>query len=374
SREYGNLFYLNSIYSGVIPQISAMLGAVAGGQTYSPGLTDFVFMNKKGVAFIAGPPLVEAVIGEKIGGDELGGARMHSTVSGVCHVMTENDEDCIDKIKELLSYLPSNNKEKPPRLDPEDDPNRTSDALYDIAATGAKAPYDMHRVINEVVDRGRFFEIHKQYCPNMIVGFARFGGQSAGIIANNRQYMAGAITVQAAEKATRFVRFCDAFNIPLVYLVNTPAYLVGSEQERAGMIYRGATLLHATAEATVPKVTVILGWAYAGAYIAMGSRYLGADVVMAWPTAEIGLVAAEGTVNVIFRKEIAAAKDPVEERKRREELFRQTYMNISYPASYQHIDDIIDPKETRPRIVRALEALEGKKQELPWKKHNTMPL
>jgi len=374
SRQYGQLFYLNSIYSGVIPQVSAMLGVVAGGQTYSPGLTDFVFMNRPGTAFIAGPPLVQAVVGESIDSADLGGAEMHASVSGVCHVLAEDDEDCIDKIKELLSYLPQNNRERPPRLPTSDDPNRTSEHLYQIAAAGAKAPYDMHQVITEIVDEGRFFEIHRDFAPSMTVGFARFNGLSTGIVANNPMYLAGSITVEAAEKAARFVRFCDAFNIPLVYLVSTPAYLVGSQQERAGMIYRGATLLYATSEATVPQVTVEVGWAYAGAYIAMGARYLGADIVYAWPSAEIGLVAAEGTVNVIFRKEIAAAPDPEQERKKREQEFRDTYMSIYYPASRQHVDDIIDPKETRPKIIAALEALQNKRQELPWKKHGNMPL
>lgn len=374
SREYGNLFYLNSIYSGVIPQISAMCGAVAGGQTYSPGLTDFVFMTRDGAAFIAGPPLVESMIGEKISVEELGGTRLHSTVSGVCHVVAQDDRDCIEKIKDLLSYLPANNREKPPRMKAEDPPDRKNDKLYQLVPASATTPYDMHKVIYEVVDGGKFFEVHQDYCRNMIVGLARFDGQPVGIVANNPGFQAGSITCKAAEKAARFIRFCDAFNIPLVYLVATPAYMVGSEQEREGMIYRGATLLYATSEATVPKVTVIIGWAYAGAYIAMGSKYLKSDVLYAWPTAEIGLVAAEGVVNIVFRKEIAQASDAPAERKKREDEFRRTYMDIMYPASYQHVDDIIDPKDTRWRIVQALRALEKKKVDLPWRKHGNMPL
>ncbi|MEE9202124.1 MAG: carboxyl transferase domain-containing protein, partial [Dehalococcoidia bacterium] len=224
------------------------------------------------------------------------------------------------------------------------------------------------------VDQGQFFEIHKDYYPNMIVGFARFSGYSVGIVANNPLHLAGSITTKAAEKAARFIRFCDAFNIPLLYLVATPAYLVGSEQEREGMIYRGATLLYATSEATVPRVTINIGWAYAGAFIAMGSKYLKSDVVYAWPTAEIGLVAAAGVVNVVFRKELAQAADPQAERKKLEEEFRSTYMDIMYPASNQHVDDIIDPKDTRWRVVQALKALENKKVDLPWKKHGNMPL
>ena len=374
SRTYGEWFYLTSIYSGVIPQLAVMIGPVAGGQSYQPGLSDFIFMTRDSVTFIAGPALVESVLGEKISAEELGGTRIHSTVSGVCHVVAEDEMDCLNKVKELMTYLPQNNREKPPRIETGDDPSRTSERLYEIVPPDPKLPFDMHLVIDEIVDNGAFFEIHRNYAPNMIVGFARFNGYSTGIIANNPLYTAGSITTEAAEKAARFIRFCDAFNIPLVYLVNTPAYLVGSQQERQGMIFRGATLLYATSEATVPKVTVEIGWAYAGAYIAMGSRYLGADMVFAWPSAEIGLVAAEGVVNVIAQKEIAKAQNPQEERRKREEEFRKTYMSIYYPASYQHIDDIIDPKETRPMIIKALEALQNKRQELPWKKHGNMPL
>lgn len=374
SREYGNLFYLNSIYSGVIPQISALCGVVAGGQTYSPGLTDFVFMTRDGAAFIAGPALVQAMVGEEVSVDDLGGTKLHSTISGVCHVVAEDDKDCIEKIKDLLSYLPSNNREKPPRIKSDDSPDRTNEKLYQIVPASSTTPYDMHRVIYEVVDGGKFFEIHRDYARNMVVGLARFDGQSVGIVANNPSVQAGTITTKAAEKAARFIRFCDAFSIPIVYLVATPAYLIGSEMEREGMIFRGATLLYATSEATVPQITVNIGLAYAGAFIAMGSKYLRSDVVYAWPTAEIGLVAAEGVVNVIFRKEIAQAEDQQAERKRREEEFRSTYMDIMYPASYQHVDDIIDPKDTRRRVVQALKALENKKVDLPWKKHGNMPL
>ena len=374
SRTYGEWFYYTSIHSGTIPQIAVMSGVVAGGQSYQPGLSDFIFMTKDSSAFIAGPPLVEAVTGEKVTSEELGGAQMHSNVSGVCHVVTEDDVDAINGVKNLLSFLPSNYSQKPLRMEGGDDPYRTCESLYDVIPENPKIPYDMHDVITELVDNGEIFEIHRDYAKSMIVGLARFDGYSTGIIANNPKYLAGAIDVCAAEKAARFIRFCDAFNIPLLYLTSTPAYVVGSVQEKLGMIYRGATLLHATSEATVPKVTVITGWAYAGAYIAMGSQYLGSDVVYAWPNAEIGLVASEGVINVIYRKEIAAAKDPKAERKRREEEFRAKYMKIYYPASYQHVDDIIDPKDTRLMIIKALEALQNKDQKLPPKKHGNMPL
>lgn len=374
SREYGNLFYLNSIYSGVVPQISGMLGVVAGGQTYSPGLTDFIFMTQDGAAFIAGPPLVESVIGEKISVEELGGARMHASVSGVCHVVAKDDRAALDGIKDLLSYMPQNCREKPTRVASNDSPQRTSEKLLEIVGGGARVPYDMHQILQEIVDNGKFFEIHKDFAKSMIVGFARLDGNSVGIIANNPMFMAGAITTKAAEKAARFIRFCDAFNIPVIFVVSTPAYLVGSQQEKEGMIYRGASLLYAVSEATVPKITVIVGKAFAGAYIAMGSKYLGTDVVYAWPSAEIGLVAAEGTVNVIYRKEIAAATNPADERKKREEQFRNTYMSVYYPASFQHIDGIIDPRQTRSVLINTLEALQNKKQDLPWRKHGNMPL
>ncbi|MFQ6088657.1 MAG: acyl-CoA carboxylase subunit beta [Candidatus Methanofastidiosia archaeon] len=373
--EYGHLFYLNSIASGVVPQIAAIMGPVAGGQAYSPGLNDFIVMVKKhSYTFIAGPPLVEAVLGEKASVEELGGPEMHSSVSGVCHLVTEDDYGCIEKIKELLSYLPQNNREKPPSKENVDDPNRTCEGLYDIVPRDRNIPYNMHDVILEITDEHEFFEIYENYRKNMICGFARFNGHPVGIYANNPLYMAGTIDVRAAEKASRFVRFCDAFNIPLLSLVDTPAYLVGTQQERKGIIYRGAKLLFAISEATVPQITIYIGKGYAGGYLAMGSKDFKIDFVFAWPTAEIALVGPEGTVNVIYRKEIASAKDPRKERRRREEEFRKTYMSIYYPASLQHIDDIIDPKDTRKVVIKALEALSKKKVELPWRKHGNMPL
>ena len=375
SGQYGEWFYRTSIYSGVIPQIAAMMGMVAGGQTYQPGLCDFILMTKDSAAFIAGPPLVKSVLGEDISAEALGGTAMHSTVSGVCHVVAEDDLDCIDRVKELLSYLPSNNREKPPRLETGDDPERLCEELYEIVPPNVETPFDMHNVIYEIVDnKSEFCEIHRDYATSMIVGFARFDGYSTGIIANNPLYMAGSVTCKAAEKAARFIRCCDAFSIPLLYLTATPAYLVGSEQEREGMIYRGATLLYATSEATVPIVNVIVSWAYAGAYLAMGSKYLRADYVCALPTAEVGAVAAPGVVDVVRRKEIKEAENHTEARNRFIQEFKDTYMKITYPASYQHIDAIIDPKETRATIIKVMDRLRNKKEELPWRKHGNMPL
>jgi acetyl-CoA carboxylase carboxyltransferase component len=373
-KTFAYLFYRNSIYSGVVPQISAIMGSVAGGQSYSPGLTDFIVMTKKSAMYIAGPAFVETQLGEKSTEEELGGAIMHAHVSGVCHVLTENDEDCLAKIKELLSYLPSSNREKPPFTDTGDDPNRMDEELNTILPDSSKKPYDMHKIINRIVDNGKLFEIHKDWARSMIVGFARLGGYSVGIVASQPMFLAGSIDVWAAEKASRFIRFCDAFNIPIIYLQDTPAYLIGREQESLGMIYRGATLLHATSEATVPQITVLIRKAYAGAYIAMGSKHLGTDQVFAWPSAEVCTVAPETTASVIFRKEIASAEHPEERRQQLLKEFHDKFVNPYHVAELQHIDDVIEPKETRPRVISALRMLKDKKKELPWRKHGNMPL
>ncbi len=385
--QYGRLFYLNSIASGVIPQISLLHGPVAGGQAYSPGLMDFLFMVKDmGYTFIAGPPLVEAMTGEKSTPDELGGWEVHAKVSGVCHVVAEDELDSFRKARKLLSYLPQNCHEQPPFEDTGDPVDRESEKLYEIIPARREMPYDMHKILREIVDNGELFEIHKYYHPNMICAFARLGGHTVGIVANNPLHKAGAITTQAAEKAARFKLFCDAFNIPILNVVDTPAYMIGKEQERLGIIYRGAKLLYATSCATVPQITLYVGKAYAGGYLTMGSKDFDVDYVFAWPTAEIGLVGPKGTVNVVGRKAIKAAGDEAEARgedrakaeaaKRREleEEFRKTYLSVYYPAGLQHIDDIIDPKKTRPVLIRAFESIRGKRKELPWRKHGNIPL
>ncbi len=385
--QYGRLFYLNSIGSGVVPQISLLHGYVAGGQAYSPGLMDFLFMVKDmGYTFIAGPPLVKAMTGEDVSADELGGYKIHSTVSGVCHVVCEDEEDSFTKCKKLLSYLPSSNLEDPPWEDTGDPVDRTCEEVYDIIPADRNRPYDMKKIIKAIVDNGEFFEIHKDYHPEMVVCFARLGGHSVGIVANNPMYFGGTIRTQAAEKAARFKRFCDAFNIPIINLIDTPAYMIGTQQEKLGIIYRGAKLLYATSCATVPHISVYIGKAYAGGYLTMGSKDFDVDFVYAWPTADIGLVGPKGTVNVLFRKEIQAAgkaaeergEDPkkamAEERAKREKEFADTYMSVYYPAGLQHIDDIIDPKDTRKILIRSLEALANKVKELPWRKHGNIPL
>jgi acetyl-CoA carboxylase carboxyltransferase component len=376
--EYGKLFYLNSVASGVVPQIAVLLGPVAGGQAYSPGLNDFLIMARNAaVTFIAGPPLVKAVTGEEIDAQSLGGPDMHASVSGTCHLVCEDDEEALERTRELLGYLPSSNRRPVPVVDTGDDPERRCEGVYDIVPDERDTPYDMHDVIAEIVDNGEIFEIHRDYARSMIVCFARLGGKTVGIYANNPLVVGGAIDVPAAEKAARFIRFCDAFNIPVLSLVDTPAYLIGSTQEKLGIIYKGAKLLHAISEATVPQITVYIGKAYAGGYLAMGSKDFRIDYVFAWPTASIALVGPKGTVNVIYGKELAAVEDKTERaelRARREKEFADTYMNIYYPASLQHIDDIIDPADTRRLLIRAYESLEEKKMDLPWRKHGNIPL
>ena len=373
-KPFAYLFYKNSIYSGVIPQISAIMGSVAGGQAYSPGLTDFIFMTKNSYMYIAGPAFVETMVGERVTEEQLGGVAMHAKVSGVCHVVAEDDEDCLVKIRELLGYLPSSNREAPPFVDTGDDPKRRDESLNNVVPEDPKLPYDMHQLINRVVDKGNFFEIHAEWAKSIIVGFARLGGYSVGIVASQPNVGSGTITAWAAEKAARFIRFCDAFNIPIVYFQDTPAYLIGEEQERLGIIFRGATLLHATAEASVPKLTVIIRKAYAGAYIAMGSKFLGADQVFAWPIAEIANVAPETAGSIIFRKEIEAAENPEERRKELLQEYHDRFINPYHAAELQHIDDVIEPRETRPRLISALEMLRNKREERPWRKHGNMPL
>jgi acetyl-CoA carboxylase carboxyltransferase component len=376
--QYGKLFYLNSIASGVVPQIAVLLGPVAGGQAYSPGLNDFLIMAKNSaVTFIAGPPLVKAVTGEDIDAQSLGGPEMHSTVSGTCHVVCEDDKDALDKTRDLLSYLPSSNSRPVPVVDTGDDPERRCEGVYDIIPDERDTAYDMHDLIAEIVDNGAYFEIHRDYARSMIVCFARLGGKTVGIYANNPMVVGGAIDVPAAEKAARFIRFCDAFGIPVLSLVDTPAYLIGSTQERLGIIYKGAKLLHAISECTTPQITVYVGKAYAGGYLAMGSKDYQIDYVFAWPTASIALVGPKGTVNVIYGKELAAVEDgkqKAELRKLKEQEFADTYMNIYYPAGLQNIDDIIDPADTRRLLIKAFESLEGKKVDLPWRKHGNIPL
>ncbi|HXG51096.1 MAG TPA: acyl-CoA carboxylase subunit beta [candidate division Zixibacteria bacterium] len=373
--EYGQLFFRHVRSSGVIPQIALIMGPVAGGQAYSPALMDFIFMvEKTSYMFIAGPPLVEAVVFKKTSNEELGGPAVHGRLSGVSDLTARDDRDCLDRTRELLGYLPPNCREQPPIEPPRDDPERRDEELLRLIPVDPRQAYDIHEVIHRVVDDGKFFELKKEFAPNLVIGFARLHGRPVGIVANNPKHLAGCLDVDASDKGSRFVRFCDAFNIPLLSLQDIPGFLIGNEMERKGIIRHGAKMLYAFAEATVPKITVVLRKAYAGGYLSMCSKDLGADFVFSLPTAEVCLMGPEGAVNILFRKEIAESADP--DRTRAEKLaeFFERYVNPYYSAAHQHVDDIIDPREIRPRVIKALELCAGKVDELPGKKHGIMPV
>lgn len=370
---FGQLFKRNSIYSGVIPQISIILGVVAGGQAYSPGLTDFILMTKSSAIYIAGPAFVKAQTGREISDLELGGAVMHARVSGLVDVLRDTEEEIFEETRRLIDYLPLHCKEPAPYMPNNDDPDRRSDLLDHLVPAQSQKPFDMHGVIHPVFDNQEFYETKPDFAKNMITGFARLAGEVVGVVANQPNHLGGVIDIKAAEKGARFVRFCDAFNIPIISFQDSPAYLIGKEMEEGGMIYKGAKLLHAYAEATVPKVTVIVRKAYAGAYIAMGSQYIGADFVYAWPGSEISSVAPKTAASIIFRKEVAEAKDD----KEIQDLHRyyyDNYVSAIRAASLRHINDIIEPRDTRPVLARSLRFLKGKKEIRPEKKHGNIPL
>ncbi|MEW6658573.1 MAG: carboxyl transferase domain-containing protein [Thermodesulfobacteriota bacterium] len=372
---YGQIFYRNAIASGVIPQISAIMGPTAGGAVYSPAMTDFVFMVKNtSYMFITGPDVIKSVTGEEISFEDLGGAMAHNQKSGVAQFACESDADAIDQIKKLLSFLPSNNMEDPPLAPCADPANRQDAALDAIVPDSPRASYDMHDVIKAIVDDGDFFEPHHYFARNIITGFARLGGRPVGIIANQPQVLAGCLDVDAADKACRFIRFCDAFNVPLLTIADVPGYLPGSDQEWRGIIRHGAKLLWCYSEATVPKLTLITRKDYGGSYLAMCSRDLGADMVLAWPTAEIAVMGASGAANVIFRKEIAAAEDPAAKRQEIIDNYENLLYNPYIAASRGFVDQVITPQETRPRLIEALEALCTKRETLPAKKHGNIPV
>lgn len=371
---YGEIFYRNSICSGVIPQISAIMGPTAGGAVYSPAMTDWIFMVKHtSHMFITGPEVIKSVTGEDITFEDLGGAMTHNEKSGVAHFACESDEDAINRIKELLSYLPSNNMEDPPIINTNDDPKRADPKLDSIIPDDPNRSYDMKEVIRSIVDNGKFFEPHEHFAKNMIVCFARLNGRTIGIIANQPNFMAGCLDIDASDKATRFIRFCDAFNIPILTLADVPGYMPGSNQEWGGIIRHGAKLLWCYSEATVPKLLVILRKDYGGAYIAMSSKHLNADIAFAWPTAEIAVMGAEGAANIIHRSEIKDASDPVAKRKEKIEEYRNLFSSPYCASSRGYIDDVIIPSETRPRLIEALEIMCNKRQTLPPKKHGNIP-
>ncbi|WP_288311765.1 acyl-CoA carboxylase subunit beta [uncultured Selenomonas sp.] len=364
---YGGIFYRNTAASGVIPQISVIMGPCAGGAVYSPAITDFIFMVKNtSQMFITGPAVIKSVTAEEVTAEELGGAVTHNSRSGVAHFACENEDDCLAKIRELLSYLPSNNMEDAPSVEPTDDPDRQDESLNTVVPDNPNMPYDMKDVIRSIVDNGEFFEVQELFATNVIIGYARMDGRVVGIVANQPNVMAGCLDVDASDKAARFVRFCDAFNIPLLTLVDVPGFLPGVDQEHNGIIRHGAKMLYAYSEATVPKVTVITRKAYGGSYIAMCCRELGADQVMAWPTSEIAVMGPAGAANIIFRK------DPDKEAKTQEYIdeFATPYV----AAERGYVDMVVEPKETRPLVITAFNALASKREVGPAKKHGNIPL
>ncbi|MCG8642377.1 MAG: methylmalonyl-CoA carboxyltransferase [Desulfobacterales bacterium] len=372
---YGEIFFRNSAASGVIPQISAIMGPTAGGAVYSPAMTDFIFMVKKSsYMFITGPNVIKAVTGEEINFEDLGGAMAHNEKSGVAQFACESDEDAIEQIRTLLSYLPLNNMEDPPYVPPTDDPNRADESLDAIIPDNPNTAYDMKAVIRSIVDDGTFFEPHQYFAKNIVICFARLNGNSIGIIANQPSFLAGCLDIDASDKATRFIRFCDAFNIPLLTIADVPGYLPGSQQEWGGIIRHGAKLLWCYSEATVPKLLLITRKDYGGSYIAMCSRHLGADMAFAWPTAEIAVMGAEGAANIIHKREIDAADDPAEKREEKIAEYNDKFSNPYCAAQRGYVDAVIQPSQTRSRLIDALEAVATKREMRPAKKHGNIPV
>ncbi|KGL47363.1 acyl-CoA carboxylase subunit beta [Porphyromonas cangingivalis] len=372
---YAEIFQRNILASGLIPQISAIFGPCAGGSVYSPALTDFNIMCRgTSYMFLTGPKVVKTVTYEDVTQEELGGADVHTTKSGVAHFAVDDEQQGLDLIRHLISFIPQNNLEEAPYYECTDPVDRLDDALNEIIPESPNKAYDMYEVIGSIIDNGEFLEVHKDYAQNIIVGFARFGGQSVGIVANQPRVMAGSLDCNASRKGARFIRFCDAFNIPIVSLVDVPGFLPGTGQEYNGVITHGAKLLYAYGEATVPKVTVILRKAYGGAYIVMSSKHLRGDVNYAWPSAEIAVMGPAGAVEVVFAKEVANAEDPAKAALEKEAEYREAFANPYNAASYGYIDDVIEPRNTRFRIVRALNQLQTKKVTNPAKKHDNIPL
>jgi methylmalonyl-CoA decarboxylase subunit alpha len=372
---YAEIFRRNAQYSGVVPQVSVMLGPCAGGAAYSPALTDLVIMvEKSSFMFLTGPDVIKAVTGEVIDAESLGGAAVHNSVSGVAHLSVSNEKTALDMARHFLSYLPSNNVENPPYIQPTDDLSRMDESLNSIIPLEANEPYIMHQVIEKIVDKDSFLELQPEWARNAIIGLARIGGHSVGIVSQEPSIMAGVIDIDAADKMTRFVRMCDCFNVPLVTFVDSPGFLPGIAQEHGGIIRHGAKLLYAYSEATVPKICVITRKAYGGAYVVMSSKYLGTDVTYAWPSAEIAVLGAEGAANILYKKQIETAADPAAERKRLATEYREKFNNPYYAASTGYVDDIIEPRESRPKIIASLSALRDKYAPAPARKHGNIPV
>ncbi len=372
---YGEIFYRNTQASGRIPQISAIMGPCAGGAVYSPAITDFIFMtDQTSRMFITGPGVIKTVTGEEVSSEELGGALTHNQVSGVAHFMNDTEEETLDMIRKLLSYIPDNYREEPPVIEVDDPGGRSTEEIREIVPDNSRKAYDVHQVIDNVVDRNSFLEVQSHFARNVVVGLARLNGRSVGIVANQPLYLAGCLNIDASDKISRFIRFCDSFNIPLITLVDVPGYLPGTEQEYGGIIRHGAKVLYAYSEATVPKITLIMRKAYGGAYVAMGSRSLQADLVYAWPIAEIAVMGPEGAASVIYRKEIQAAENSEEILQQKIEEYRERFANPYVAANRGMVNNIIDMNETRAALVNGLEMLAGKRESMTRKRHGNIPL
>ena len=373
--SYGGIFYRNVQSSGVIPQISVVLGPCAGGAVYSPAMTDFIFMVREtSHMFITGPDVVKTVTGEEVTLEELGGAKSHASKSGVATFVSEDEKSCLDDVRYLVGFLPSNNLEQPPRAEPADDPQRRCPELYEIMPESPNIPYDMKRVIATVVDDGDFFEYFPSWAKSIVCGFARIDGRPVGIVGNQPLVLAGVLDIESSEKAARFVRTCDAFNVPLVTFVDVPGFLPGVDQEYGGIIRHGAKLLYAYCEATVPRIQIITRKAYGGAYVVMDSKSVGSDLSFAWPTAELAVMGPQGAVEIVYRRELQAAADPVKRRAELVDEYTERYANPYIAAERGYIDDVIDPADTRIKLVAGLALLESKREELPKRKHGNVPL
>ena len=373
---YGQIFYRNSIYSGVIPQISVIMGPSAGGAVYSPAITDLIIMvEKTSKMFITGPKVIETVTGEQISAEDLGGAQVHNTKSGNAHMSAKTEEEALDMVRTVLSYLPDNNEKMPPvaTYEPKEDDDYNSD-LIEIVPYDTTRPYDIKKVVNEVVDDESFFEIHKDFAKNIVVGFARVKGQPVGLVCNQPKYMAGGIDIDSSDKAARFIRFCDSFNVPIITFEDVTGFFPGIKQEHGGIIRHGAKILYAYSEATVPKITVIVRKAFGGAYVALNSKSIGADLVYAWPNSEVAVMGPEGAANIIFAREIAQSENPEQTRQEKIDEYKEKFANPYIAAGLGMIDDVIDPRDTRKSIAQALEMLYNKKEERPKKKHGNIPL
>ncbi len=372
---YGDIFFLNTRASGVVPQISVIMGPCAGGAVYSPALTDFIFMVKgTSKMFITGPEVIKTVTGEIVTEEKLGGAMAHNAVSGVAHFASESEEACLAEVRTLLSYIPSNNLEEAQIYETNDDPERMDEALNTIIPDSLNAPYDMINIVKSVADNNEFFEVQPHYAKNIVTGYIRLNGRSIGVIANQPKFMAGCLDINCSDKASRFIRFCDAFNIPILNFVDVPGYLPGVAQEHGGIIRHGAKLLYAYSEATVPKVTLVVRKAYGGSYLGMCSKDLGADQIIAWPTAEIAVMGAAGAANIIFRTEIKEAKNPEAKRAELIASYEERFATPYVAAERGHVDMVIEPAQTRPMLINSFEMLATKRESLPAKKHGNIPL